>query len=120
MIDLIYDFLTGGRVYTSLFDLFSNFGDTIIKFFNNVANIFLTPIVNLIFALVPFDNNLLFLYLQRVFSAINPYVCYMLDALIIPKEVLNIVIVSFIFRVIIRKDTFITKILLKWYHHLVP
>ncbi len=114
----ILDFLTGG-VFTTLKDLVINIVKWIIRFGVNLIKILLSPLLDKFFSLLPgFD---IFLhYIDFIFDYITPYVNYFFDLTFISSPVLTYLFGSIIFRITIRSGSYLIKVLIKWYHKLVP
>lgn len=114
----ILNFLTGG-VFTTFKDLVINVVEWVIRFIMNISNIFLSPIVNKINALLPNIENIND-KIQYVFNYASPYINFCLDFLFISSPILIYLIASLIFRITIKNSSYLTKVIIQWYEKLVP
>lgn len=98
--------------------LTTGFLQNIIKFIKNTVYFFINPIAQKILSTIPIID---FTYLLiDVFNFITPYINYILDFLLVSDSSLRYLIYSIIFRCTIRLNSYLIKLILSWYHKLMP
>lgn len=90
-----------------------------INLFVNLIYLFLTPIVNLIWSAFP-DTSIYLSYITQAFDLILKFVVYVIDLSMLYRPVIAFLIGSIIYRITYSQILSITKILVKWWHYLVP
>lgn len=118
MIENIYNFLTGGA-FTTLKGLIENVIQWVITFITNTTYNFFEPIINQILVIIPFIEDI-GSKINYLFNIISPYIGFILDFSLISKPILIYLILSIIFRISIKFNFYITKLILKWYKQLMP
>lgn len=114
----VIDFLTGG-VFISAKDLFINILQYIIRFFMNLGNIFLTPLINIVFSELP-DFAVFNSMINQFLSYITPFINFILDAIFLTTPVITYLFISVIVRVLLKSNGYLAKLIIKWYHQLAP
>lgn len=114
----VLDFLTGG-VYSTLRELLIGITQWLITFITDTSANFYNPLITLVINLLPTFNDL-YSHLQTLFNIVSPYIGYILDFLFISQPVFTYIILSLIFKVTIRLQVYIMKLLLKWYKAIFP
>lgn len=100
-------------------DLKTFFFTNLVNFISNLVNIAFSPINNLLLRNFPNIDN----FLELIYSAFDyvvQYVAFALDFSFINKAVFTYLITSLIFRVVVTSSSYLTKLIVKWWHQLAP
>lgn len=92
--------------------------ESISTWIKNLAYLLLTPIINIIFTLIP-DFTKYVNILSQFFTILATYLNYILDMTLIYNPVLIYLVGSIIFRITSKLQVYIGKLIIKWWEALV-
>lgn len=100
-------------------NIFSSVFDILIKFFTNLVYIFLAPFVTFIYSVFPnLDEFVPLVY--NLFNYVSKFILYIVDLSMIYPTVWAFLIGSIIYRITYSYILNTFKIVLNWWHKIVP